>query len=166
MALASIAAGVAKFFSGGGGKEVIGFIRDRWPAKLSEAELAEVEAEIDRREMEKREAAMEWGHKQDQAFFTFTKEMEGTAADLKSIPFVGAFIIFLRGAFRPIFAYFTLYLDAQWFLTGVSGGWTEQQSTAMIVINVVVLVFFFGERTVKNLMPLIAQVFGRPNALK
>lgn len=161
MALASIAAGIGKFFGGDMGKEVVGFIRDRFPAKLSEAELAEIEAEAERREAEREDAARKWAVEQDAQFFQFTKDMEGTASDLKTIPFVGALIIFLRGAFRPVFAYFTLYLDAQWFLTGVSGGWTEQQNTAMIVINIVVLVFFFGERTVKNLMPLIAQVFGR-----
>lgn len=161
MAIASIAAGVAKFFGGDTGKEVVGFIRDRFPGKMSEAELAEVAAETDKREMEREKNVMDWAREQDQQFFTFTKDMEGTAADLRTIPYVGGLIIFLRGAFRPIFAYFTLYLDAVWMLTETSDSWTDQQNTAMIVINVVVLVFFFGERTVKNLMPLIAQVFGR-----
>ncbi len=34
-------------------------------------------------------------------------------------------------------------------------------NVAMIVINVLVLGFFFGERALKNLMPMIAQVFGK-----
>ncbi len=161
MAIASIAAGVAKFFSGGGGKEIVGFIRDRFPGKMSEAELAEIEADQDRRDKDHESDVMEWARTQDQQFFQFTKDMEGTAADLRSIPWLGPIIIFMRGAFRPIFAYFTLYLDAIWFTTAVSTGWNEQQNTAMIVINVVVLVFFFGERTVKNLLPLISQVFGK-----
>ena len=157
--IGKIAEGVASFFGGGAGKEVVGFIRDRWPAKLSEADLAEIEADTDRREMEREKNVMAWANEQDQAFFTFTKEMEGTASDLKDVPFLGPIIIFLRGAFRPIFAYFTMYLDFMWFTTD-TGHWSDQQNTAMIVINIIVLVFFFGERTVKNLMPLIASAFG------
>ncbi len=161
MAIASVAAGIAKFFGGGVGKEIVGIIGRQFPGKLSEAELAEIEQAAIELESKRDADAMQWAREQDAQFFSFTKDMEGTAADLKTIPFIGGLIIFLRGAFRPTFAYFTLYLDSQWFLTSTSVGWTEQQNTAMIVINVVVLVFFFGERTVKNLMPLIAQVFGR-----
>src|SRR3990167_1192533 len=34
-----------------------------------------------------------------------TVAMEGTAKDLQAVPFIGAVVIFLRGAFRPAFAY-------------------------------------------------------------
>ena len=159
MALGKIAKGIAGFFTGDTGKEVVGFIRDRFPAKLSDAELAEIQADADRREMQRERDAMEWANQQDAEFFKFTKDMEGTAADLKGVPVLGPIVIFMRGMFRPIFAYFTMYLDFMWFTTDTSH-WTEQQNTAMIVINIIVLVFFFGERTVKNLLPLIGQVFG------
>lgn len=159
MALGKIAQGIAGFFGGDTGKELVGFIRDRWPAKLSDAELAEIEHENNRLEFEREQAAMRWANEQDAAFFQFTKEMEGTASDLKGVPLLGPIVIFMRGMFRPIFAYFTMYLDFTWFTTDTSH-WTEQQNMAMIVINIIVLVFFFGERTVKNLLPMIAQVFG------
>jgi hypothetical protein len=159
MAIPALVKGIASFFTGDAGKEVVGFIRDRFPAKLSEAELAEIEAEADRRDMDKKERAEEWAAQQEQRFFDFTRDMEGTASDLKQVPFLGPIIIFLRGAFRPVFSYFTMYLDYRWFVHDTSK-WTEQQMTAMIVINLIVLVFFFGERAVKNLAPLIARVFG------
>lgn len=88
-------------------------------------------------------------------------EQEGTAKDLKSIPVLGSFIIFLRGVQRPLWGFATLYMDNKWFF-GVHE-FTEQQQTAMIVINVLVLGFLFGERTIKNLEPLIIQVFGKQN---
>ncbi len=161
MAIASIAGGIAKFFSGGVGKEIVEIIGRQFPGKLSDEELAEIERQAAELEHKREADAMMWAREQDLQFFQFTKDMEGTASDLKTIPYIGGLIIFFRGAFRPTFAYFTLWLDAQWFLTQTSSVWTDQQNTAMIVINVVVLVFFFGERAVKNLLPLIGEVFGK-----
>lgn len=156
----SILAGVKSLFGDGIGKEIVGFIRDRWPAKLSEAELAELEIVTREAEHRRQMELLEYAAQQDAAFNERTKELEGTASDLKTIPILGHLVIFARGMFRPVFAYFTLYLDVVWFTTD-TGGWTDQQNTAMIVINCIVLVFFFGERTVKNLLPLIGEVFGK-----
>ena len=86
-------------------------------------------------------------------------EQEGTAADLKSIPLIGTIVIFLRGVQRPLWGYATLWMDFKWFFE--IHDFTEQQQTAMIVINILVLGFLFGERTVKNLEPLITKVFGK-----
>lgn len=86
-------------------------------------------------------------------------EQEGTAKDLKTIPILGTVIIFLRGVQRPAWGFATMYMDNKWFF-GTST-FTEQQQTAMIIINVLVLGFLFGERTIKNLEPLIIRVFGK-----
>jgi hypothetical protein len=93
----------------------------------------------------------------EQAFNERTRDMEGTAADLKTIPYIGAFVIFLRGAFRPLFAYFTGYLDFLYFTQTMN--WTEKQQALVYAINILVLIFFFGERAMKNVMPLVAKVF-------
>lgn len=85
-------------------------------------------------------------------------EQEGTTKDLKTIPVLGTVIIFLRGVQRPLWGFATLYMDNKWFFG--QGEFTEQQQTAMIVINILVLGFLFGERTIKNLEPLILKVFG------
>jgi hypothetical protein len=51
-------------------------------------------------------------------------------------------------------------MDARWFFeSGLT--FSEQQQTALIVINVLVLGFLFGERAVQNLTPMIVQVFGK-----
>jgi len=85
-------------------------------------------------------------------------EQEGTASDLKAIPFLGPIIIFLRGLQRPVWGFAVLVMDFKWFF-GV-GEFTQQQETALMVINILVLGFLFGERTIKNLSPLIIKVFG------
>ena len=156
----SILAGIGKFLSGGTGKEVVGFIRDRFPAKLSEGESKELEMAADEMDKNHERALLEFAAQQDQVFNERTILMEGTAKDLQQFGFLGNIVVFLRGLFRPTFAYFTMSLDFMWF-TGDTSNWTDQQNTAMIVINIIVLVFFFGERSVKNLLPMIAQVFGK-----
>ena len=85
-------------------------------------------------------------------------EQEGTASDLKQLPIIGRIVLFLRGLQRPTWGFFAMYLDYEWFTT--SPGYTEQQQTALIVINILVLGFLFGERTIRNLSPLIIKVFG------
>ena len=88
-------------------------------------------------------------------------EQEGTASDLKGIPIFGTVVLFLRGMQRPIWGFATLFMDYKWFFEVHT--FTEQQQTAMIIINILVLGFLFGERTIKNLEPLIIKVFGKTN---
>jgi len=85
-------------------------------------------------------------------------EQEGTAKDLLAMPILGRLVLFLRGLQRPVWGFFTMYIDGKWFTE--SPTYTEQQQTALIVINILVLGFLFGERTLKNLEPLIIKVFG------
>lgn len=81
---------------------------------------------------------------------------EGTASDLKSVPFIGPLLLLARGAQRPIWGYATIVLDYQVY----SGGWkipTDQAElqTAFYVINFLVLGFLFGERALVNLLPVV-----------
>lgn len=150
-----------KTLLGGEGGGLIGkgleFINERWPPDMSEEQRKQMEIVVKdmlhKQEMEIREAAA-----QDEALFNErTIALEGTAKDLAAIPFIGSIVIFLRGAFRPLFAYFTLYADYIYLIEGMS--WTERQETLLLAINLLVLVFFFGERAMKNVMPLIVKVF-------
>lgn len=88
-------------------------------------------------------------------------DQEGTASDLRAVPFFGTLVLFFRGLQRPLWGFSTMYMDYKWLFGG--GSFTEQQNTAMIVINILVLGFLFGERTLKNLEPLIIKVFGGQN---
>jgi hypothetical protein len=86
-------------------------------------------------------------------------EQEGTASDLKGIPILGPIILFLRGMQRPVWGFGTMIMDYKWFFE--VRDFTEQQQTAMIIINVLVLGFLFGERSIKNLEPLLIKVFAK-----
>jgi hypothetical protein len=133
------------------------FVNERWPPDMSEAQRKQMQMVLEdmlhRQKMELAEAA-----RQDEgAFNERTIAMEGTAKDLAAIPYVGALIIFMRGAFRPLFSYATMYFDWLYFSGGFT--FTERQETLLLSINLLVLVFFFGERAMKNVMPLITNAF-------
>lgn len=89
---------------------------------------------------------------------------EGSAQDLRAIPFVGPAVLFLRGLQRPIWGYATLYGDAMWFM----GRWqlSQQQESALWVINFLVLGFLFGERAIQNVAPLIGEIMAKRTGSK
>jgi hypothetical protein len=84
-------------------------------------------------------------------------QLEGTASDLKGIPFVGPLVLFLRGLQRPLWGYATLFMDYMWFSEWTT--LTSKQESALMAINILVLGFLFGERAIKNVMPLITKLF-------
>jgi len=135
-------------------KNAMDFVNTRWPPDMSEDQRAQMELVIKDMLHEQAMDLAAVAREDEAAFNKRIVDLEGTAEDLKSIPFVGALIIFLRGAFRPLFAYLTAFIDWVYFTTN-TGHWTEQQQTLLIAINLLVLVFFFGERAMKNVMPLI-----------
>jgi len=90
---------------------------------------------------------------------------EGTASDLKSIPVLGAVMLFLRGSQRPVWGFATILLDYQVF----SASWKLDDpiiSNAFWVVNFLVLGFLFGERAVTNIMPFITNMIQAKNGAK
>jgi hypothetical protein len=137
------------------------FVNKRWPPNMSEADRKQMELVVQEMLHNQQIELMQAAREDEQLFNERTIALEGTAKDLKTIPYVGGLVIFLRGAFRPIFSYAVLYWDWEYFTAGLT--WTERQETLLLAVNLLVLVFFFGERALKNVMPLIIQVFtGKP----
>lgn len=84
-------------------------------------------------------------------------DLEGTAADLKAVPYFGQVILFARGAQRPLIGYGVMALDYMVF----SAAWNLKEGVMQnlfFFINVLVLAFLFGERAVKNIAPLITDM--------
>lgn len=152
-----ILSAVSGFFGGDAGKEVVkgvsSFINNQFPGKLSEGDRLQLEMEITAQMQSYELKAKEVALKQDQEFNQRLKDLEGTAKDLKTIPIMGPIIIFLRGCQRPFWGFGVFYFDFLWFKS--SSTFTDQQESALFVINLLVLGFLFGERAVQNVMPLI-----------
>jgi hypothetical protein len=146
-------------FLGEGDNSVLGVVKSYFPPSMTETEKAELSIKIKNAEASRDIKLQQLVNESTQQFNDRTKQMEGTASDLKTIPYVGGFIIFLRGCQRPLWGFATLYFDNKWLFS--TQEFSDRQEMAFIVINVLVLGFLFGERAVKNLMPLIMKVLDK-----
>lgn len=155
----SILGKVASFIGGGLFKEVKETVMAYLPPNMTPQEKAEYELKVQellhKKELEANKILENAAAQLDRRI----AEQEGTAKDLAQIPILGRIVLFLRGLQRPTWGFATLYMDYLWFFGAYT--FTDQQQTAMIVINMLVLGFLFGERTIKNLEPLIIKVFGK-----
>lgn len=150
---------ITDFVGGSLFKEIKEGVMSYFPPDMSPQQKAEAELRFERLLMEKQAQASEFLRQSAAQLDKRIAEQEGTAQDLKSIPILGHIVLFARGAQRPIWGFATLWMDTQWFFGSYT--FTEQQQTALIVINTLVLGFLFGERAVQNLTPMIVQVFGK-----
>jgi len=156
--MSNLLAKAADFFSGGLGSAIVEGVKSYYPPSMTDKEKADLSIQINKEANMQANEAARIVNEERAEFNNRIKDMEGTANDLKSIAFFGPLIIFLRGCQRPVWGYATLYMDFMVF----SGRWsklTEMQESALWVINLLVLGFLFGERAVKNIMPLVAQYF-------
>jgi len=156
-----IVSGLIKAITGGFGSKLVDTVRDYFPPSMSEAEKRELALRIEAAARSHELALMEAAHQAEAEFNGRIKDLEGTAADLKTIPVMGPVILFLRGCQRPAFGFFTLIMD--WLV--FSGAWTIPSDTrlesAFFAVNLLVLGFLFGERAVKNVMPLFEKMMER-----
>ena len=145
--------------SGGFGTKIVDTVRDYFPPSMTDKEKSEFELKLLEASRAQELEFLEAVHAADAEFNQRIKDMEGTASDLTRIPILGSIILFLRGTQRPAFGIFTLVMDYLVF----SGAWTiaegSRLESAFFAINLLVLGFLFGERAVKNLMPLFDRYF-------
>lgn len=153
----SVFAGVLNSVAGGLAGQIVDLAKAYFPPDLSPEKRAEFAAAASRVEAEReRNAALALAEAQ-RAFDKRTAELEGTAKDLKAIPFLGPLMLFLRGSQRPVWGFACMYMDYAVF----SGAWNlkdPQISGAFYTINFLVLGFLFGERAIANVAPAIKDI--------
>lgn len=148
---------VVDFFSGGIGGKLVEEIAKHFPPGMSEAEKANAKLAIAQLDHERQVELLKLAKESDELFNQRIRDLEGTASDLKSVPFIGPVVLFARGTQRPLWGFATMYIDYKWF----SHQWTfdDQQAAAAYVINILVLGFLFGERALANVLPYVTDLF-------
>lgn len=150
---------LTNFVTGDLFKEIKEGVMSYFPPDMSPQEKAEAELKIQdllhKKQLEANRVLADAAKQLDERI----AEQEGTASDLKAIPIAGHLIIFARGCQRPVWGFATLWIDYKWFFG--SEKFDEQQQTALIIINLLVLGFLFGERAIKNLEPIILRIFAK-----
>ena len=130
------------------------FITDKDEANRLLHEMQKLKSEQDH---ERQVLEAETSKELELEFSKRVTQMEGTAKDLQQFGILGKIVVFFRGMFRPLFSYGVAYWDWLYFTSGAQ--WTEQQQTLLLTVNLIVLVFYFGERAIKNLAPLLTRMF-------
>jgi hypothetical protein len=149
---------IIEFLTGGFATKLIDTVRGFFPPSMSEAEKKEFELKLMEITNQHDLELLREVNAAEAEFNTRIKDMEGTASDLSKLPYLGSVILFLRGCQRPAFGILVLVMDYQVF----SGGWNlsdgSRIESAFFAINILVLGFLFGERAVKNIMPLVQKM--------
>jgi len=89
------------------------------------------------------------------AFRSFILAYEGEAKEYRDIPLIGPLMMLIRGLIRPGFTVAVGYWDFIYFSARDMALWPNDKSNLLFAINLIVLIFWFGERTVQYVMPLI-----------
>lgn len=162
MDISSLVGGLAKTVlgvaTGGLSTSILGIVESVVGNDLPPEKKAELKSKIES-ETTKREAnAHKAANDAERNLTNRISLLEGTAKELMALPVVGRVVIFARGIQRPAWGFGVGYLDLMVF----SSKWpiepNSMQDTAFLIINFLVLGFLFGERAIKNLGPLIAQI--------
>ena len=138
--------------SGGVTDRAMDIIERQFPGKLGPEEKARISMELKQLDHERELAAEKAGQAAVESLNTRIANYEGTAGEVRGIFIIGPLIILIRSLFRPVASYATIWLDFSYFTAG--GVWPEGSASLLLAINLIVLGFWFGERTIKNLMPL------------
>lgn len=137
-------------------KEIVGVAKEYFPPDMSPEKKAEMEIRLSELAMEKQRNIDMAILESEKAITDRIASLEGTAQDLRAIPIIGPIMLFLRGMQRQVWSYGAIYCDFMWF----SGKWelTQQEESALWIINFLVLGFLFGERAIQNVMPLFIEM--------
>ena len=154
---------ITDFLGGGVVKTITDTVKDYFPPSMSDKEKADLTTRMRDAEYAREKALLSLAVEADKEVTRRAAELEGTAKDLKTIPLIGPLIIFVRGCLRPAFGCFTLYTDWNIFcgawpinMTTVTGSYTAE-GLLVLAMNILVLGFLYGDRTVQNLMPLFTK---------
>lgn len=153
----SFFSGLADIAVGGLGKTIIETLKEYFPPDMTPEQRANLSLAATQLELQKSREFAEAQRKAEEAVDARIAMYEGTASDLKSIPILGAVMLFARGAQRPTWGFATMFLDYQVF----SGTWKMEGDiipNAFWIVNFLVLGFLFGERAVTNVMPFITNM--------
>lgn len=170
------------FVSGGTCGNIVDVVARHFPPSMSNQEKEQMKLVVAQASREYELELLRIAQQEQESFNKLIKDTEGTAADLNNAGWFGRIILFFRGAQRPVWGFAVLYLDfmvfsGAWHLTNytqpagsASTAYATQFSSQVMgnfnlqsafwVINFLVLGFLFGERAIRNVMPIFHAQMG------
>ena len=148
---------VVNTLTGGLGSQIVDTITKYLPPDLSPEQKANIDLAAQNIELQKARDGIQAQQEAEKLVNERIAMYEGTASDLKSVPYIGALMLLLRGSQRVAWGFGTLWLDFQVF-SGTYKLTDPIISNSFWVVNFLVLGFLFGERAVTNVMPFITEM--------
>lgn len=143
--------------TGGFVSSAVDTFKEYFPADMSPEQKASLALKTKQLEVNIQQQMDDAANTAEEVLTNRIAQLEGTASDLKGVPFIGPLVLFLRGLQRPLWGYATLFMDYMWFSEWTT--LTSKQESALMAVNILVLGFLFGERAIKNVMPLVTKLF-------
>lgn len=141
--------------TGGLSERIIGIVENVAGVGLPPETRAQLSLQIERETSQRAQAAFQAASEAERNLTERIRELEGSAKDLLQAGGLGRVVLFVRGAQRPAWGVGLIYCDFMVF----SQRWPlvpdSATESAFWVINLLVLGFLFGERTVQNVMPMM-----------
>jgi len=152
------------------GREMADFIKGRYPEKMSEQEAADVELKM--MEISNKYAIhhSQMDNEQQNRLYDFIIKREGTAQEMLQMPILGRIALFLKSLIRPVVTCIVVLIDIKiysgsWRLEEISVGDPDARfilALLLLFLNIIVLSFYFGERTARNIIiPIIDSFMDR-----
>ena len=136
--------------------KALDILNKQLPEKISEKDRLKLELKFRELGADFEKTVMEYAYKVSRDSIKRNAIMEGTARDLRGFPVVGRIVLLIRGLQRPIWSFFTLYLD----YNVLADNWPLDKQfklVAFLTINGIVLSVLFGERAIINIIPFLGK---------
>lgn len=148
---------LASAATGGLADVVMDAVKTYFPPDMTEEQKAQLKLAVERLAMERERDVNQAINQAENAMNERIKLYEGSASDILVVPILGPLMLFLRGSQRIVWGFAALYLDWMWFTAWTT--LTEKQEAALVIINFLVLGFLFGERALRNVAPMLTDMF-------
>ena len=134
-------------------------IKEYYPPDLTEAQKQQLELGAKHAAVAVAQAAQEMITESEKAITERIVVLEGSAKDLRTIPVLGSIVIFLRAAYRPVFAYAISFTAIAWWwgTTSIQIPPDSVKEQLLYWCLIIVLIFHFGERAVRAALPMMTQ---------
>jgi hypothetical protein len=120
---------------------------------------AEIEIKVKEIEHKINMEASTLGHTIQTEFNEHVEAMTGTAKDLMAMGKLGKFMLFVRGMQRPGVVALVCLFDYNCYIN--MAVYSDRAMTLLTAMNIVVLATLFGERAIKNVLPLLRAYMGK-----
>ena len=134
-------------------------IFNKLPESVDEAERERIRSAIREAEHNREMGILDIFEERDLHFTKRVQGLEGTSGDLQQAGWPCRIVLFFRGVQRPFWGFVVLFMNYNVYVNGSAV--PEGLERLFTAVTLIIVMFLFGERAIKNVFPLFDRYFGR-----